>query len=277
MHLPPDEQSGAQSHAESGQSPAQNDAGAGEEKEASQPSQVSTAPEIASDVEDDSQSADVSDPPSPASSGQDSGAAAQAGPVPPDRPDYKAVARISTQAVLEGIQLAFLHADLLREVKMPENWTDGVRTSSSASAEFDREALRLIVYCEFGAVWAPDLQDDSPLPSSKEPPFELRARFRLEYAIKNLDGIEVGDEEHFARTNGKLHAWPYWREIAQSTTLRMGLVPLVVGTFKIPWSGDPGRRPKRVEQSEEERTESQDAEQESTQTEPAAEQPGSAE
>ena len=217
------------------------------------------------------------EPSSPASSGQDSGAAAQAGSAPPDRPDYKAVARISTQAVLEGIQLAFLHADVLRGVEMPGNWTDGVRRNSSASAEFNREALSLIVYCEFVAVWAPDLQDDSPLPSSKEPPFELRARFRLEYAIKNLDGIEVGDEEHFARTNGKLHAWPYWREIAQSTTLRMGLIPLVVGTFKLPWSGDPGRTPKQVEQSAEERTDSQDAEEESTQAEPAAEQPDSAE
>jgi hypothetical protein len=174
------------------------------------------------------------------------------------------VARISTQAVLEGIQLAFLHAGVLRGVTMPGNWADGVRTSSSASAEFNREALSLIVYCEFVAVWAPDLQDDSPLPSSKDSPFELRARFRLEYAIKNLDGIEVGDEEHFARTNGKLHAWPYWREIAQSTTLRMGLVPLVVGTFKIPWSGDPGRSPKQASQAEGQQAETE---------QPATEQP----
>jgi hypothetical protein len=257
MHLPPDEQSGAQSPAESGQSPVQNDVGAGEEKETSQRSQVSTAPETASDAQNDPQDADVSDPSSPASSGQ-------TGAIPSDQPDYKAVARISTQAVLELIELASLHADVLRGVEMPGSWTDGVRASSSASAEFNREALRLIVYCEFVAVWAPDLQDDDPHPSSKESPFELRARFRLEYAIKNLDGIEVGDEEHFARTNGMLHAWPYWREIAHSTTVRMGLAPLLVGTFKIPWTGDPGRRRQQTSQVEDEQTETK---------QPTAEQP----
>jgi hypothetical protein len=268
MHLPPDEQSGAQPQAESGKAPAQDDVSAGEEKEASQRSQVSTAPEAASGSQDDSgvrpQGADVSGPPSPASSGQGSGVAAQAGSAPPDRPDYKAVARISTQAVLELIELASLYADVLRGVEMPGSWTDGVRASSSASAEFNREALRLIVYCEFVAVWAPDLQDDDPQPSSKESPFELRARFRLEYAIKNLDGIEVGDEEHFARTNGMLHAWPYWREIAHSTTVRMGLAPLLVGTFKIPWTGDPGRRRQQTSQVEDEQTETK---------QPTAEQP----
>lgn len=191
-------------------------------------------------------------PPNQAGSGAAAGTGAQAAGTgaptatpPRDRPDYKAVARISTQATLEGIQLASLHADMRPGTELPADWTKQERTTSNTSAELDRDALRLIVHCEFVTVWGPDLREDSPTPSTDDAPFALQARFRLEYALNNLEGIDAGDERHFARTNGVLHAWPYWREIAQSTTLRMGLVPLLVGTFKIPWSGDPGREQKK--------------------------------
>jgi hypothetical protein len=100
------------------------------------------------------------------------------------------------------------------------------------------------VYCAFAAALAPETSIHTAMQPPKTAPFDLRARFRLEYAPAGLDGILEGDEEHFARTNGMLHAWPYWREAAQSMTVRMGLAPLVVGTFKIPWSGDPGREKK---------------------------------
>ncbi len=169
------------------------------------------------------------------------------GALPPDPPNYKAVARISTQAALESIQLAFTHADLLRETQLPADWAAAARTTSNASADFDRDRLRLVVYCGFVAIWSPELQADGPVPTARDAPFELHARFRLDYALKDLAGIEDGDEVYFAWTNGMLHAWPYWREIAQSTTLRMGLPPLLAGTFKIPWSGDPGRKAKNVD------------------------------
>jgi hypothetical protein len=166
------------------------------------------------------------------------------GDLPPDPPDYKAVARISTQATLENLQLAFVHADVLRGLTMPEDWTEHRTTSSNASGELDREDLTLVVYCGFVTAWSPEMQAGGPAPTPEAAPFELHARFRLEYLIKDLESIEAGDEVHFAWTNGMLHAWPYWREIAQTTTLRMGLPPLVVGTFKIPWSGDPDREKK---------------------------------
>lgn len=168
---------------------------------------------------------------------------------PADRPNYKAVARISTQAALEGIQLASTRADLLRGTQVPADWASAATTTSNALAEFDREGLRLVVYCGFVATWPAELEADRAEDSGRKPPFELHAQFRLEYVLKDLAGIEEGDEEHFARTNGMLHAWPYWREIAQSTTLRMGMPPLLAGTFKIPWSGDPGRKAKNLEES----------------------------
>ena len=162
----------------------------------------------------------------------------------PRPPDYKAVARISTQAVLQSIDLTSLQAELEDGFALPADWAASVSTTSDASADFDRDALKLTVYCAFVAAWAPEASSNAAMQSSEAAPFDLRARFRLEYALSGLHGILEGDEEHFARTNGMLHAWPYWREAAQSMTVRMGLAPLVVGTFKIPWSGDPGREKK---------------------------------
>jgi hypothetical protein len=162
----------------------------------------------------------------------------------PARPDYKAVARISTQAVLQTIELTSLHVELNDGVAVPANWAASASTSSDASTDFDREALKLIVYCAFVAVWAPEESTEAATQSSETAPLDLRARFRLEYSLSGLDGILEGDEGHFAQTNGMLHAWPYWREAAQSMTVRLGLAPLVVGTFKIPWTGDPGREKK---------------------------------
>jgi hypothetical protein len=240
MHSPPDEQSGTQSHGE-----------AGGEKETPQATvETAALPSVAVASGSSGQSAQTSEQPKSELGEQGQVAPSPTGALPPDPPDYKAVARISTQAVLEHIKLAFLHADLLRGVEMPGDWAKVARTTSNASAEFNRDALRLVVYCGFVTVWAPDLQAEGPTPLPKDAPFELHARFRLEYSIKDLEGIEQGDEEYFAWTNGMLHAWPYWREIAQSMTLRLGLVPLIVGTFKIPWSGDPGRGKKQAAAAE---------------------------
>ncbi|HEY1690177.1 MAG TPA: hypothetical protein VGF95_15085 [Solirubrobacteraceae bacterium] len=159
-------------------------------------------------------------------------------------PDYKAVARISTQAVLQSIDLASLHAQLKDGVAVPREWAVSARRSEDASANFDRDALTLVVHCAFDTAWAPEPAGELAPDLTDEAPLQLHARFRIEYAINSLNGILDGDEEHFARTNGMLHAWPYWREAAQSMTVRMGVEPLVVGTFKIPWSGDPGREKK---------------------------------
>jgi hypothetical protein len=173
-----------------------------------------------------------------------SGPPSVTGALPPSPPDYKAVARISTQAVLESIELAFVHADVERGISVPADWTERARTTSTASGELDRDALKLVVYCGFVTVWAPDLEADGPAPAPKDAAVDLHARYRLAYSLKDLGEVQDGDVNHFAWTNGMLHTWPYWREIAQSLTLRMGLAPLLIGTFKLPWTGDPGRQKK---------------------------------
>ncbi len=110
----------------------------------------------------------------------------------------------------------------------------------STDAMLDRTTNALIVECGFIAVYAPGLNEDSDeLPNPKDAPVELHARFALLYELKDLAAVQDADPQHFALANGVLHAWPYWRELAHTTTMRMGLTPLVVGTVKIPWAGDP--------------------------------------
>jgi hypothetical protein len=159
----------------------------------------------------------------------------------PEAVDFAAVARISTQAELKDIRLGFLHADWTeRDGAIPSDWAANAHMGISTDAQLDRSTNMLSVECGFIAVYAPGHdRGTSELPNPKDAPVELHAQFRLVYEMKDLATIQDADPEHFALTNGVLHAWPYWREIAQTTTLRMGLAPLLVGTVKIPWSGDP--------------------------------------
>jgi hypothetical protein len=179
-------------------------------------------------------------------------------PSPPDQPDgtddpradrfgpadvdFAAVARISTQAELKDIRLSFLHADWTeRAGPIPRDWTTNAVMGFSTDAFLDRASKVLTVECGFIAVYAPD-QEGGALPNPKDAPLELHARFELTYELRDIAAIEDADPDHFALANGVLHAWPYWREIAQTTTVRMGFAPLLVGTVKIPWSGDPDRQ-----------------------------------
>lgn len=158
----------------------------------------------------------------------------------PDAPDFEAVARISTQAELSDLRLTFLHADIDDRSPIPENWGAETLMGFSAWSNLDREAHRLVIETGFVALYAPGAGENLELlPNPKDAPVELHARFRLTYQLANPAIIQDGDAQHFALTNGVLHAYPYWRETVQNVTLRMGLTPLLVGTFKIPWKGDP--------------------------------------
>jgi hypothetical protein len=170
---------------------------------------------------------------------------------PPDPPELRppatgydptAVARISIQAVPKAIRLGFLHADIdERKTTIPSDWSAHALMGFNSEADFDRGAKTLVVTCGFLAMYAPeaDLATFENVPTPKEAPFELHASFRLGYELTDVALVQDGDPEQFAATNGVMHAWPYWREIAQSTTVRFGLAPLLVGTYKLPWSGDP--------------------------------------
>ena len=57
--------------------------------------------------------------------------------------------------------------------------------------------------------------------------------FRLVYTLESVKGISQEQVDAFGQANGVFNAWPYWREYVQSTTVRMGLPPLVLPVFRI--------------------------------------------
>jgi hypothetical protein len=157
---------------------------------------------------------------------------------------FEAVARISTQAELRSLRLKFLHADWTEaEGPIPDDWAADAVMGFVTDAVLDRSERVLKVECGFLAVYAPG-RDESieEMPNPRDAPVELHARFELTYDVRDDSAILDSDPEHFALANGILHAWPYWREIAHTTTMRMGIAPLLVGTVKIPWSGDPASK-----------------------------------
>lgn len=66
-----------------------------------------------------------------------------------------------------------------------------------------------------------------------EPPFKMDADIVLRYKFQDeLPDLTEQHYKHFAELNAFMNAWPYVRELVQSTTARMGLPPLVLPLLK---------------------------------------------
>ena len=174
----------------------------------------------------------------------------QARAIKPETVDYEAVARVSTAVDVSNVRNVLVHAACLPDpADVAPDWSDYAFVGfDSAPRPSPIDAPRVLVRSSFVAVYFPGLDPEAadmlPAPDDDRPPsIEIQATFELSYAPKDPDGppLDAGDLEHFAFMNGTFHAWPYWRELAQSCTVRMGVPPLVVGAFKIPSAHDPGR------------------------------------
>jgi hypothetical protein len=60
----------------------------------------------------------------------------------------------------------------------------------------------------------------------------LEATFLLIYLIDKTKELNETCLEHFANVNGPYNAWPYWRELVQSATGRVGLGGITVPVFR---------------------------------------------
>ncbi|WP_267096226.1 hypothetical protein [Xanthomonas sacchari] len=60
----------------------------------------------------------------------------------------------------------------------------------------------------------------------------LEAGYLLVYILKDDSILEDECFKHFSEVNGPYNAWPYWRELVQSVTGRVGLPGFVVPVFR---------------------------------------------
>lgn len=64
-------------------------------------------------------------------------------------------------------------------------------------------------------------------PEEAEPALQIFGQFKLGYKFeKSIAGIDHDILTKFLMKIGGVHVWPYWRELVQSTTLKMGLPAL---------------------------------------------------
>jgi len=60
----------------------------------------------------------------------------------------------------------------------------------------------------------------------------LEATFILVYALPLEIKFEARCVKHFAELNGTYNAWPYWRELVQTATGRVGLSGILLPVYK---------------------------------------------
>ena len=66
--------------------------------------------------------------------------------------------------------------------------------------------------------------------------FHINSSFDLSYKTMPDESFSKADLEEFARVNGVFNAWPYFRELVQSMTIRIGYPPVTVPLLRFPKS-----------------------------------------
>lgn len=77
----------------------------------------------------------------------------------------------------------------------------------------------------------PPLQSDEEAP--RLPLLSIRACLKVNYLVDDTSGLGEKNIEAFAKINGIYNAWPYWRELVQNLTCRMGILPITVPVFRV--------------------------------------------
>lgn len=161
------------------------------------------------------------------------------------RVDFRAVARVAKRTELLSVRLLSCHAECAAKPgELDREWFKnafvGYRARVARAPGDDRTFLNEM---SFIAMYMKDVDfrvaDPSRVDESADPDVVLEVAFELAYQLVEDAQIEDGDLDHFALANSTLHAWPYWREIGQSVSTRMGIPPMVIGTYKMPSAHDP--------------------------------------
>lgn len=139
----------------------------------------------------------------------------------------KEAAPIARNAILRSIDLVSIDAERKagKRVDAEELQVGGKHSvRHDFTSESEDSPPRLTVFCAF----AVDLKD------AEDVLFSFRSTFSLTYDLSR--GMPEDAEQHlhaFAQSNSILHAWPYFRELVQSTAWRMGFPPFALPLFRI--------------------------------------------
>lgn len=171
--------------------------------------------------------------------------------------DLEAVIRVAANIQLTDLHLRYVNSFLgpLFPDEIERGWQEHALLTYDAHLLSNRELdwdqalpedqtgflVRTVFRAEYDETWvnegeaSPDKEGGQGISESRdELDFSLMAVFDLNYELRNAESLTRRDLEHFAAVNSVFNAWPYWRELAQSTTQRMGIdPPLIVPVFTV--------------------------------------------
>jgi hypothetical protein len=166
----------------------------------------------------------------------------------PAAPDFRAVAKIAQRIRLADVSLRWSQLGRFTDfAESDSDWARKAFLSFDSYAQVPESKTKedyFLVQCIFQLRYFADLDsataDRAPDVEEENPPdVAIEAVFDLTYSISDWAETSDDDFQHFALANGTHNAWPYWREFAQTTSVRLGLSPYVVGPFKLPSRDDP--------------------------------------
>lgn len=88
------------------------------------------------------------------------------------------------------------------------------------------EMNRVYVYVDF------EFEATEPVGDAPRSVVKLVAEFQLVYLLQGVATYPDGALEDFARLNGTYNSWPYWRELVQTVTGRVGLAGILVPVWR---------------------------------------------
>ncbi len=160
--------------------------------------------------------------------------------------NFDSVARVASVVQLQSISLQGSGCSInVSPHEIPTGWaTDAFVGFDTASEQMEKGSGQLKIHAAFIAVfnraWDNEVLTEPPKLDPENPPeVEIHATFSLSYSIPAEPPFTDDDALSFAAANGTLHAWPYWREFADSMAHRMEIPRLMIGVFKLPSAHDP--------------------------------------
>jgi hypothetical protein len=147
------------------------------------------------------------------------------------RPDLRAAGRVGGHVEIASIRMV----SVLFDVGTSDNFSvENYHTEWMAGLE-SLDERRIVTRVSFrladhhdGAAADDESVDDQPLHGF--------ADFELEYTIPLGKNFSQADVEAFADVNAVMNAWPYWRQLVQTTIAAMALPPIPVPVFRVPVS-----------------------------------------
>jgi len=154
--------------------------------------------------------------------------------------------QVARQVQIEGVVLRKAEVEAFFEPnELPAELalSHGFRSAFQIHRSEDAQNLSVIVDFKFEAREVSEGE-------SGEIVADLSATFHLLYSLPIEFEPEDGCLEQFATVNGVYNAWPYWRELVQTSTGRIGLPGVVLPVYRpVSKELDSGEAPKNGEEN----------------------------